>query len=82
MPRVLIGPYLLRNQSGRFRRILSDAGFEPVDPDGDFSLTTEQLRPHLAHIDAMIAGGERMTADLFDAAPNLRVIARTGSDTT
>ena len=78
MPRVLIGPYLLRKQPGRFRQILTDAGFEPVDPEGDFALTTEQLRPHLASIDALIAGGERMTPDLFDAAPKLRAIARTG----
>ncbi len=78
MPRVLIGPYLLRNQPGRFRQILTEGGFDPVDPDGDFALTTEQLRPHLASIHAMMAGGERMTPDLFKEAPNLRVIARTG----
>jgi D-3-phosphoglycerate dehydrogenase / 2-oxoglutarate reductase len=78
MPRVLIGPYLLRNQPGRFRQILADAGFETVDPVGDFSLTTAQLRPHLAEIDAMLAGGERMTRDLFGMAPRLRAIARTG----
>jgi D-3-phosphoglycerate dehydrogenase len=78
MPRVLIGPYLLRRQPGRFRQIFTDAGFEPVDPDGDFALTTEQLRPHLGSIDALLAGGERMTPELFDLAPNLRAIARTG----
>jgi D-3-phosphoglycerate dehydrogenase / 2-oxoglutarate reductase len=78
MPKVLIGPYLLRNAAGQFRRILSEAGFEPVDPHGDHSLTREQLLPHLADIDAMIAGGERMTAELLDRAPRLRVIARTG----
>jgi D-3-phosphoglycerate dehydrogenase / 2-oxoglutarate reductase len=78
MPRVLIGPYLLRNQPGRFRQILTDAGFEPVDPVGDFSLTSSQIRPHLPEIDAMLAGGERMTRDLFAIAPRLRAIARTG----
>ena len=45
---------------------------------GDFSLTPRQLRPHLPEIDALLAGGERMTPDLFAIAPNLRVIARTG----
>ncbi len=78
MPRILIAPYLLRNQPGRFREILTDAGFEPVDPEGDYSLTSDQLRPHLPVIDAMIAGGERMTPDVFELAPKLRVIARTG----
>jgi phosphoglycerate dehydrogenase-like enzyme len=74
----LIGPYLLRKQPGRFRQILTEAGFDPVDPEGDFALTTEQLRPHLSSIDALLAGGERMTDELFDAAPKLRAIARTG----
>jgi D-3-phosphoglycerate dehydrogenase / 2-oxoglutarate reductase len=78
MPRVLIGPYLLRKQPGQFRQILTDAGFEPVDPEGDFALSTVQLRPHLSSIDALLAGGERMTEELFDAAPKLRAIARTG----
>jgi len=78
MPRVLIGTYLLRKQLGRFRQILTDSGFEPVDPEGDFALTREQLQPHLASIDALLAGGERMTPELFDAAPKLRAIARTG----
>jgi D-3-phosphoglycerate dehydrogenase / 2-oxoglutarate reductase len=78
MPRVLIGPYLLRNQPGRFREILTDGGFEPVDPEGDFALSRDQLLPHLGAIDAMIAGGERMTSDVFTLAPRLRAIARAG----
>lgn len=78
MPRVLIGPYLLRNQPGPFRQILTDAGFEVIDPVGDFSLTAAQLRPYLPDLDAMLAGGERMTPDLFGIAPRLRAIARTG----
>jgi D-3-phosphoglycerate dehydrogenase / 2-oxoglutarate reductase len=78
MPRVLIGPYLLRSQPGRFREILTDAGFELIDPVGDFSLTASQLRPHLPDLDAMLAGGERMTPELFAIAPRLRAIARTG----
>jgi D-3-phosphoglycerate dehydrogenase / 2-oxoglutarate reductase len=73
MPRVLIGPYLLRGQPGGFRQILTDAGFDVVDPHGDFSLTRDQLLPHLGDIDALIAGGERMSADLFPLAPKLRI---------
>jgi D-3-phosphoglycerate dehydrogenase len=78
MPRVLIGPYLLRNQPGRFRDILTEAGFEVVDPEGAPALTTDELLPYLGGIDAVIAGGERMTSDLFALAPRLRVIARAG----
>ncbi len=78
MPSILIGPYLLRNQPGPFRKILSDAGFELIDPEGDFALTHEQLQSYLPRADAMLAGGERLTADLFEQAPWLRVVARTG----
>lgn len=78
MPSVLIGPYLLRNAPGRFRDILTEAGFEPIDPEGGPALSREELLPHLPHIDALIAGGERMTPDLFAMAPRLRAIARTG----
>ncbi len=78
MPSVLIGPYLLRNASGRFREILTEAGFEPIDPQGGPALSRDELIPYLPRIDALIAGGERMTPDLFAMAPRLRAIARTG----
>jgi phosphoglycerate dehydrogenase-like enzyme len=78
MPSVLIGPYLLRNQPGRFREILTNAGFDLIDPVGDFSLTADQLAPFLPAIDALIAGGERMGRAQLASAPRLRVIARTG----
>jgi phosphoglycerate dehydrogenase-like enzyme len=78
MPSVLIGPYLLRNQPGPFRKLLSDAGFEIIDPVGDFALTADELRKYLPRADAMLAGGERLTTEMFDIAPWLRVIARTG----
>ncbi len=69
MPSILIGPYLLRNQPGPFRTILSAAGFEVIDPEGDFALTHEQLQSYLPRADAMLAGGERLTADLFERLP-------------
>ena len=78
MPSVLIGPYLLRNHPGPFRKVFTDAGFEVIDPEGDFALTHEQLMPHLPRADAMIAGGERMTAGDVRRCSRLRVIARTG----
>ena len=78
MPSVLIGPYLLRNAPGRFRDILVEAGFEVIDPKGGFALSRDELLPYLPRIDAMLAGGERMTSELFAIAPRLRAIARTG----
>jgi D-3-phosphoglycerate dehydrogenase / 2-oxoglutarate reductase len=78
MPSVLVGPYLLRNQPGPFRTVLADAGFELIDPEGDFALTAEELRTYLPRADALLAGGERLTPEMFDIAPWLRVVARTG----
>ncbi len=78
MPRILIGPYLLRNQPGPFRKILTEAGFELIDPEGDNALTEGQLLQYLPRADAMLAGGERLSAKLFELAPWLRVVARTG----
>jgi phosphoglycerate dehydrogenase-like enzyme len=78
MPSVLVGPYLLRNKAGPFRKILADGGFELIDPDGDLALSREQLLEYLPRADAMLAGGERLTSDLLAIAPWLRVIARTG----
>lgn len=78
MPSVLIAPYLIRNQPGAFREILTDAGFTLIDPVGDFALNAADLRRYLPDTDALMAGGERMTPEMFDLAPRLRVIARTG----
>ncbi len=78
MPNVLIGPPPLRNQPGPFREILKAAGFQPIDPPGDHTLTEADLRAALPEADAMLAGGERIKAELLDLAPRLRVIARTG----
>jgi len=75
---ILIGPYLLRNQPGPYRKILTEAGFELIDPEGDNALTEEQLLQYLPRADAMLAGGERLSAKLFELAPWLRVVARTG----
>ena len=78
MPSVLVAPYLLRNQPGTFRNILTEAGFTIIDPIGDFALNSDELRHYLPETDALMAGGERMTPEMFEIAPRLRVIARTG----
>ena len=79
MPSVLIGPLLIRKQPGPFRTILTEAGFDVIDPDGeDNALSRDELVKHLPHVDAMVVGAERLTPDLFDIAPKLRVAARTG----
>jgi phosphoglycerate dehydrogenase-like enzyme len=79
MPTVLIGPGTLRGKPGSFRNLLRAAGFDTfIEPPGDHTLTEAELREALPSADAMLAGGERITAELLDLAPKLRVIARTG----
>lgn len=78
MPTVLISPEPLRQQPGAFREVLEAAGFECLDLPPGPTATEAQLRETLPKVDAMLAGSERLTGALFDLAPRLRVIARTG----
>lgn len=79
MPTVLIAPSPLRGQPGPFREILRAAGFDEfIDPVGQDPLAEDHLRELLPGVDAMLVGGERMTAEVFDLFPRLRAIARTG----
>ena len=78
MPTVLISPEPLRHQPGPFREVLEAAGFECIEVPPGPTTTEAQLREFLPRVDAMLAGSELLTAELFDLAPRLRVIARTG----
>ncbi len=78
MPKVLIGSGPIRNQSGPFRDLLIGAGLTPVDMPGQLPLSAEDYRSILPEIDAMLAGGEPLSAESIAVAPRLRVIARTG----
>ncbi|MGE3819956.1 MAG: phosphoglycerate dehydrogenase [Isosphaeraceae bacterium] len=79
MPTILIAPGPLRGQPGPFREILAAAGFHSAgDFPGDHTLSETELRAALPESDAMLAGGEHITATLLDLAPKLRVVARTG----
>src|SRR5262249_35718019 len=78
MPNVLITPSPLRNQPGRWREILEAAGFTPIDAVGHHTLTEAELRPLLPDADAILAGGEWLSAEMLALAPRLRAIARTG----
>ncbi|MEO6810173.1 MAG: phosphoglycerate dehydrogenase, partial [Isosphaeraceae bacterium] len=78
MPTVLIGSGPLRNRPGPYRDLLVDAGFTPIDVEGTHTLTEAELRAVLPGADAIVAGGEPLSAPLLALAPKLRVIARTG----
>jgi phosphoglycerate dehydrogenase-like enzyme len=78
MPTALIGAGPIRNRPGPFRDLLHEAGFRTIDPEGGDVLPESALRDALPDCEAIVAGGERLSAELIEAAPRLRVIARTG----
>ncbi|QDV36857.1 phosphoglycerate dehydrogenase [Tautonia plasticadhaerens] len=78
MPTALIGAGPIRNRPGPFRELLHRAGFRTIDPEGGDVLPESSLREALPGCEAIVAGGERLPADLIAACPRLRVIARTG----
>lgn len=78
MPKVLIMPTPLRHRPGRYRKILSDAGFEPIDPPGDHRLSEADLIEAVPEADAILAGGDPVTSRIIEAGTRLRAIARAG----
>src|SRR5690348_754270 len=78
MPTVLIGSEPIRHQPGPFRTLLEGAGFDVLDPEAEGKLTEADLLRWLPLSDAIIAGGETISAEVIRASPNLRAIARTG----
>lgn len=78
MPLALIGASPIRHQPGPFRNLLHNGGFQTLDPEGDDVLSESQLFASLPDCEAIVAGGERISATLIEASPKLRVIARTG----
>lgn len=75
---VLIGASPIRHQPGPFRELLNEAGFRALDPIGSDVLTEAELLASLPGCEAIVAGGEWISAELIAQSPKLRVIARTG----
>lgn len=78
MPNILIMPTPLRHRPGPYREILSAAGFTPLDPPGDHRLSEADLIAAMPEADALLAGGDPVTARMIEVAPRLRAIARAG----
>ena len=78
MPNILIMPTPLRHRPGRYRELLGQAGFTPIDPPGTGKLSEADLRAALPESDALLAWGP-VTAEMITRAPRLRVIARVGA---
>ena len=79
MPNILIMPTTLRHRPGRYREILGQAGFTPIDPAGTGKLSASDLHATLPEADALLAWGAPITAEMIALAPRLRVIARAGT---
>ena len=78
MPNVLIMPTPLRHRPGKYREILTAAGLTPLDPPGYHRLSEADLVEAMPEVDALLAGGDPVTARMIKAAPRLRAIARAG----
>lgn len=79
MPRVMVFPFMLKDQPGPYLTALESAGLEVVYPaDGAAALQSPAvLAEELRGVDAALAGMEPFNADVL-ADCNLRVISRMG----
>jgi D-3-phosphoglycerate dehydrogenase / 2-oxoglutarate reductase len=78
MPKVMIGPAPLARLQGDFLTVLKEAGFEFAYPKVAVQLTEQDLLGQLHGIPAALAGSESYTRRVFEAHPQLRVVARVG----
>ncbi|MFI2410368.1 phosphoglycerate dehydrogenase [Streptomyces sp. NPDC018947] len=61
--------------------LLADGGAGPVRPYDDRALPYGELLARIAGADALVAGMDPVTAEVMDAAPKLKVIAKHGVGT-
>lgn len=70
-------PPMMRNP-GRHMEILKEAGCEVRPSLGEHPLPAEALIGQVGDVDAIIAGGDKIAAEVIAAAPRLKVISRHG----
>ncbi|WP_332880615.1 phosphoglycerate dehydrogenase [Streptomyces sp. NBC_00564] len=78
MPTTLITTPTFARHSVRPWQILEEAGAGPLRPREDAALPTAELLKYVAEADALIVGMDLITAEVMDAAPRLKVIAKHG----
>ncbi|MET9760465.1 phosphoglycerate dehydrogenase [Streptomyces sp. NPDC006372] len=78
MPTTLITTPTFARHSARPWQILEESGAGPLRPCADAPLPTAELFAHAAEADALIVGMDAVTAEVLDAAPRLKVIAKHG----
>lgn len=78
MPKVLIAPTTLAGVDASFVHLLEDAGLELVYHGLPAQLNEAQLLDALTGVEASLAGSEPYTPRVFQAHPQLKVVARVG----
>lgn len=80
MPTALISPREVRNFEARYADVFAAAGWTvKYPPPGEANiLSPTELREALVGVDAVVAGSETYNGELFDAFPQLKVVARVG----
>jgi len=79
-PKILVAPRDLQSLEARYRPVIEAAGYDVKYPAPSKANqpTPSALRAALAGVVGVIAGSETYSANLFDAFPKLRVVARVG----
>jgi phosphoglycerate dehydrogenase-like enzyme len=78
MTKVMIAPAPLANVPGEFVTVLKRAGFDLVFPLKNVQMLEEDLFAEMGGISASLAGSEPYTRRVFEAMPQLKIIARAG----
>lgn len=82
MYNVLITSEYFGKFSGEAKQLLLANGFSVTDnPYGHKFLTPEEIIPYAKHADALICDLEKITKEVIDSAPNLKIISRRGVGT-
>ena len=82
MYNVLITSEYFGKFSNEAKQLLENSGFSVTDnPYGHKFLTPEEIIPYAKYADAFICDLEKITKEVIDSAPNLKIIARRGVGT-
>ncbi|MEO1444484.1 MAG: NAD(P)-dependent oxidoreductase, partial [Chloroflexota bacterium] len=76
--KILITTRSFRKTPGQHQQILLDAGYEVVNSPYDRACTAAELAELIVGMDGAILGVDEVTAEVFAAADNLKVVSRYG----
>ncbi len=75
---ILVTARSFRRMDGPHKQILLDAGYTLIDSPEDRPLRPEEFLPLVPDVDGIILGVDEITAEVFDQAPQLKVLSRCG----